>query len=320
MKIKLTSEINVELWNDLLDNSHQATIFHTLEWLQTCTQLPNTKLCFLLIGDKQLRAALPFIQTKNFIFNNYYSLSLGYGSILYRSDEKNKEIIINSLLEYYLSLFNISTTRMVLIDYHNLISEKIILENNFNNIKREAHILPLDLDFEQIWKKSYKRSVRKLVKQAKRNGILWEYTDTTEGINAYYNVVEHTIKRHQGLVLPKTFYDYILRELVPKKLAAFHLARYNGEVIGGTLHLFYKGQIFNWLTASYKEHWHLRPNNLLISEMIRYGCENGYKSYNLGATPLEAKELVRFKKSWGAKSKIYNVYEKCSWLYNLIKR
>jgi CelD/BcsL family acetyltransferase involved in cellulose biosynthesis len=44
----------------------------------------------------------------------------------------------------------------------------------------------------------------------------------------------------------------------------------------------------------------LRPNHLLISEAISWGCQNGFRELDFGRSDLDNAGLRSFKSSWGA--------------------
>ena len=85
------------------------------------------------------------------------------------------------------------------------------------------------------------------------------------------------------------------------------------------IHLVYKDTIIYWDGSSYTQGLKYRPNNALMWEAIKWGCEKGYKYYNLGSSPKSASGLGRFKEGWGADKKIYYTYYKKSYLFRFLK-
>jgi len=50
--------------------------------------------------------------------------------------------------------------------------------------------------------------------------------------------------------------------------------------------------------SSYREYFSLCPNNLLYWEMIRWGCEQGYRRFDFGRSSPQS-GTYHFKKQWG---------------------
>jgi len=51
--------------------------------------------------------------------------------------------------------------------------------------------------------------------------------------------------------------------------------------------------------ASDRDAWNLRPNHLVVWDAIRWGCENGYRSFDFGRTDTHNSGLRSFKSGWG---------------------
>jgi CelD/BcsL family acetyltransferase involved in cellulose biosynthesis len=77
------------------------------------------------------------------------------------------------------------------------------------------------------------------------------------------------------------------------------LVRKGEDVIGGAVCIFFKGSMIVPWASSLREYFSLCPNNLLYWEMIRWGCLNGYQSFDFGRSSPDS-GTYRFKKQWGA--------------------
>jgi len=61
---------------------------------------------------------------------------------------------------------------------------------------------------------------------------------------------------------------------------------------------------YNKYGASEKAYHHLRPNNLIMWEAIKWCAQNGFKTFSLGRTEPENEGLLQFKQGWGTTEKI----------------
>jgi CelD/BcsL family acetyltransferase involved in cellulose biosynthesis len=53
-------------------------------------------------------------------------------------------------------------------------------------------------------------------------------------------------------------------------------------------------------SASLPEYLKLRPNNLLLWHAMRWGCENGFHTFDFGRSDADNHGLRKFKSGWGA--------------------
>ena len=53
--------------------------------------------------------------------------------------------------------------------------------------------------------------------------------------------------------------------------------------------------------ASDRNYQHLRPNNLVMWQAIKWCCRNGFKRFSFGRTEPEKQGLLQFKRGWGTK-------------------
>ena len=316
IETKIVEDINLEEWNGLLLNSPEATIFHTKEWLDVIEKSYKDRVINYIISrdeNKKLIGGLPIIKYKRLGFLAYTSTIWGSPLLLAGTDKIVGEDILKNFAELYKKINVVYLSEN---DYSNecqyLERLGFIVQNNF------LHQLELASSFDYLRKNKFNRCIEKNVRSAVKNGIVLEEVKSIAHVKQYYDLAKHTYLRRGGkMIYPFEFYKNIFDIMSPKSLTRWHLAKKDGLVVAGTLHFVYKDTIFDLLDASYKEYQHLRPNDLLVYSMIKWGAENGYKYYNFGASPLEAQGLVRFKENWGAEKIEYLTYEKKSELFKV---
>jgi lipid II:glycine glycyltransferase (peptidoglycan interpeptide bridge formation enzyme) len=93
------------------------------------------------------------------------------------------------------------------------------------------------------------------------------------------------------------------------------LASCKGKVIAGGVFFHFGTLAFYKYGASDRRHQHLRANNLVMWEAIKWFCQKKYKSLCLGKTEAENEGLLRFKSGWGPSEYPINYYR-----YDLKKR
>jgi len=86
------------------------------------------------------------------------------------------------------------------------------------------------------------------------------------------------------------------------------LAVYQGRPIAGAVFFLYRNQGLFKFGASDRSVQHLRANNLVMWEAIRWLSQNGFSGLHFGRTDLENTGLGQFKRGWGAKEKRMHYY------------
>ena len=79
--------------------------------------------------------------------------------------------------------------------------------------------------------------------------------------------------------------------------------------IASSIYLFFGKKVIYKYGASDKEYQHLRANNLVMWEAIKWCCEHGYESLCLGRTDPGHQGLEQYKVGWGAKEKEIKYYK-----------
>ena len=87
------------------------------------------------------------------------------------------------------------------------------------------------------------------------------------------------------------------------------LEQYKGIAIAGNTYLQHGENVIFKYGASDKIYHHLRPNNLVMWNAIRWCCEKGYKNLNFGKTETDNNGLRQFKSGWGTKEHIIKYFK-----------
>lgn len=323
IQIKFVKNITKFEWLELLNNSSDATMFHTFEWLEVLTQTyPHYKKKFIFaFENEKILAALPIIIIKEkWALNKYYSLPFGtYGGVILRNGVEEK--VRNEVLKKFAqSTQKITTGVLRLTDFsgQNSFLEKL----NFNKKQSFTLILNLDKKLNEIWEKDLSSSARTKTRQAEKYEITIEEVNSLEKIKECYKMLEETDKRHgyKKSIFPLELLINIYHIMGKENLIKWFIANYNGNFIAHLLSFKYKNSLMAWLAGSYQDFWKYRPNNLLFWHLISWGHQNNYTSVNISAVPNQADGLLFFKKQWGTKEKYYYLYEKYSLLSCLFNK
>jgi len=182
-----------------------------------------------------------------------------------------------------------------------------------------THVRALAPDFAALLA-ALPHSIRSRVRQAEEHGLVFSPVTDRAGVRTYHELAVATMKRLGGTPKTLSLYERVFDRLVPAGLARFDLVEHQGAAIAGSVHVLHRGAALNWLTVSDDRHWKLRPNHLLIAEVMKALCAQGYREYNLGGSPADAEGLIQFKEAWGAARRPVLEVRRRSLLHRLLRR
>lgn len=161
------------------------------------------------------------------------------------------------------------------------------------------HNLALDSDFEAVAKRIHSMH-RRNAKNAQKRGVRLQSGVGKDELKAFYALHLETRRRQGTPVQPWGFFE-ALRSQVLEKGLGFILLAYHGQTCLAAAVFLHWGETLTYkYGASSADGLSLRPNDLLFTEAIRWGCEHGYKVLDFGRTDFANTGLREFKSRWGA--------------------
>jgi CelD/BcsL family acetyltransferase involved in cellulose biosynthesis len=161
------------------------------------------------------------------------------------------------------------------------------------------HLLTLADDPAEVERGYSKSQVKRGIKKARREGLQAERRTDSEALEAFYALHMRTRRKLGVPTQPKRF---ILRfaQLFSEGLGFVQAVLDDGRPIAAAVFLTFNGTVTYKYGASDERALGKRPNNLLFSEAIRWGCESGFRTLDFGRTDRGNEGLRAFKRSWGA--------------------
>jgi hypothetical protein len=156
---------------------------------------------------------------------------------------------------------------------------------------------------------NFRDSTRRNIKKAVKEGVETNIYTSVESVREFYRLNCLTRREHGFPPQPWSFFKKIHDHIIAMNLGFVVLASYRGKTIAGAVYFHFGDKALFKYGASDKNYQHLRANNLVMWEAIKYYCQNGYKSLNLGRTEPENKGLLQFKSGWRPKEHVINYYK-----------
>ncbi len=163
--------------------------------------------------------------------------------------------------------------------------------------------LDLTPDVQTIFA-NFQQKTRYNIRLAEKKGVEVTSDSRKEDLPEFYRVLKETTERDNFLVRS---YDYFLdlwEHLVVPGYAKLFLARYNGQIIAGTLAFIFGPNAWYIYGASSNSYRNVMPNYLLQWRMICWAKENNCTMYDFRGVPGHLTEdnplygLYRFKKGF----------------------
>lgn len=306
----LVENVETSDWNKLLNNSKDALVTHTCEWVRTlCNSYPGHKSLFIIARNESgdIVGGMPIVTLQRKGFRHYWSMyNAGCGGFIIR-DDMDEDLRIAGLRRFD-ELTKRYNGEALVVDFYGKCG--FLKSLGFTESKRFTHFLELNMPFAEIWDKKIDKKARNETRQAIKKGVvIEEVKDFSEPI---LEMILKTCKKRKRQPYPTAMYENTLRVMGEAELVRWLVAKYNERPIATSAFLVFKESVTYWVNASHDEYLKLRPNNLLLSEMIKWSCENGYKYFNFGPSDVGAYGLMKFKEDVGGRKMEYKSYERVS--------
>jgi lipid II:glycine glycyltransferase (peptidoglycan interpeptide bridge formation enzyme) len=159
------------------------------------------------------------------------------------------------------------------------------------------HVLPLEEDAAAVQRRA-RSGIRRGASKARKAGLTFERRTDADALDAFYKLHLHT-RKHQGVpTQAKRFIDGF-GPLFEQGHGFVALVSDEGKPVAAAVFLRWREHLIYKYGASDRTALAKRPNNLLFSEVIRWGCESGCRELDFGRTDLEHEGLREFKLGWG---------------------
>jgi len=176
-----------------------------------------------------------------------------------------------------------------------------------------GHTVDLTSDEKKMLGK-FRSSTKRNIKKAIKEGVKVEICHSLESVREFYRLNCITRKNHGLPPQPYIFFKKVHEHIISKKKGLVVLASNLRKTIAGAV-FFHFGEkaIFKYGASDSNCH-HLRPNNVVMWEAVKYFSGNGFTSISFGRTEPENEGLLQFKRGWGVKEESINYYK-----YDLMK-
>jgi hypothetical protein len=309
MNIQIINPITYPGWDDLLLSTPGYSFFHSSAWAKVLAESYGyTPLYFTVLEKGKLRALVPIMEVNSFLTGKR-GISLPFTDFC-------DPIILNGLPFQELLNYIIEYGQKHGWKYLELRGGQKFLNSQDLTLNTHlacsttyyGHTVDLIKGEQQIFS-GLRESTRRNIKKAIKNGVKAEVLCTLDSIKEFHRLNLITRKRHGLPPQPLFFFEKVYEDIISKNLGIVVLASYENDIIAGAV-FFHLGQraVFKYGASDTNFH-HLRPNNLVMWEAIKWYRANGFKSVCFGRTEPVNIGLRRFKQGWGTEERAITYYK-----------
>lgn len=292
--ILVINPLEVKDWNNAILDYPEYSLFFTSNWVQVLQEAYNytPKYFVSYNSNNKICTAIPVMEVTSYLTGKR-GVSLPFTDYCEPISNGNFNDVLKELFKYAKS------QKWKFVEFRG--GNKF-----FNNIDPSSfyyhHSLDLTRNIDFIFSHFYasnKRNIRKAIKE----GIEIEFTNTPEAVYEFYKLNCITRKRHGLPPQPYSFFKKVYKYIFSEGLGIISLAHYNKKVIAGAVFFHFGKKALYKFGASEIRYQHLRPNNLIMWETIKYYNSKGIEEFSFGKTEPDNDGLRRFKLAWGSEEK-----------------
>jgi hypothetical protein len=179
---------------------------------------------------------------------------------------------------------------------------KALLDGAMASTCYYGHQLSLVND-EEVLFANVDGAVRRAIRKSHKGGLTVEMSQDLDAVRAFYRLQCKTRKKHGLPPQPFQFFQNIHRHILSPDRGFVVLARKERTTVAGAVFFHLGNRAVYKFGASDDQFQHLRANNLVMWEAIRWYAMHGFDELDFGRTSLGNEGLRSFKLGWGTRER-----------------
>lgn len=298
-EVAVVNPLNCPEWNEMLLGCGHGTIFHSANWARLLAESYGYHPAYFTLSRQgALAGCLPLMEV-NSVLTGRRGVSLSFsdycGSIV--EGPADFQLLFDSILE----LGRRSGWRHV--EFRG--EESLAAERPASSYAH--HLLELSGD-ERLMHSRLRESTARNIRKAVKEGVTVEICRSLQGVRDFYRLHCLTRRRHGLPPQPGRFFDKLHEHVISQGLGFTALARKGQTTVAGVICLHFGCSALYKYGASDAAFQHLRANNLVLWEAIKYCAREGFRTFSLGRTDLDNEGLLTFKDGWGGNRSVLNYH------------
>jgi hypothetical protein len=290
--LEIIDPTKYEGWDEILLSAQGYSFFHSCAWAKVLYESYQYKpLYFTAIENGCLKTLVPVMEVSSFLTGKR-GVSLPFSD--YCEPIISNGVSFKDVFEGIMKYGKGSGWK-----YLELRGGQQYLPDALTSATYLSHILELSRNEEETFL-SFRDSTKRNIKRAISEGVEARICNSLESVAEFYRLNLMTRKRHGLPPQPFYFFEKVFDHIILKNLGFIVLAYFQDTPVAGAVYFHFGRKAVYKYGASDMNYQHLRANNLVMWEAVKWYSENGHKSLHLGRTEPENRGLIQFKSGWEA--------------------
>jgi len=291
--LRLTAlEIDDERWTRFVVATSRAHPFHHPTWGRLLADCYGYRpFALVLLDGDGIAAGIPVIETRN-LFGRRRWISLPFTDYLppLARDERLVPLLVAELEAAR------QAQRVSEVEMRAAVGGLPVRQQPAGFL----HVLRLGPDPACVFRTFHRSQVQQRIVKGEREGVLVRQATTKDDLTRTFYELHLDTRHRLGVpIQPRRYFDFLWERIIAAGRGFVLLAYWKDMPIAGAVFLAWNGTVTYKYSASRQEFWKLRPNNMVIWNGIRWGCENGFHTFDFGRTEPGNEGLRSFKSAWG---------------------
>jgi Acetyltransferase (GNAT) domain len=289
-------------WDAQINDHAERTFFHGADWANVLAETYGYQPFYLVEREAGLRSILPLMEVRSALTGKRA------GSLPFTDHCEPLCPDKTSFLELFRNAIEMGKLRGW--KYLEIRGGHKFLNGMQPSHTFYGHTLNVPRD-ENRFVGELKSPVRRAIRKGEKAGVRVEISGDFNALRDFYRLHCITRRRHGSPPQPFSFFKNIYKHVLRKGAGIVILARWKKNPIAGAVFFNEGGSAFYKFGASDEAFQHLRGNNLVFREAIRWFSRRGAKKIDLGRTSLANEGLRRFKLGWEAEERTIHYFRYC---------
>jgi FemAB-related protein (PEP-CTERM system-associated) len=301
---KTSSEIQIKRltnegkqWDQYVHDSAQASLYHLTGWKKVIEKTFGHPTYYLYaLQNDCIAGILPLVYLKSLVFGKFFVSVpfFNYGGIAAENEKIRK-----NLMEEAIHIARREGAKHIELRHTENFELGIPVKTS-----KVLMILDLPETSEELWK-SFKSKLRSQIRRPEKEGFTVKFGQLDE-VDSFYEVFAYNMRDLGTPIYTKCLFENILTEF--SETARICTIYTDEKPIASGFIIGHKDLLQIPWASTIREYNRLSPNMMLYWNILKFGCEQGYKQFDFGrSTPDEG--TYKFKKQWGAQP------VQCYWHY-----
>jgi FemAB-related protein (PEP-CTERM system-associated) len=283
--ITLLGDDDFGKWDAFVEACPEATFFHRAGWKTVIEKAFGHRTHYLLAERNGIIVAvLPLTEIKSLLFGHSLvsNAFCVYGGIAATDEEARNVLDLHAqALARELNVGHMEYRQL------NPFHIDWLSQDLYFTFRK-----PIDPDVEKNML-DIPRKQRAMVRKGIKNGLTSELDNE---VDRFFLLFADNVKRHGTPALPKHYFS-LLKEIFGKDCEILSVL-HKGQLVSSVLTFYFRDEILPYYAGDSEDARHLAANDFKYWELMRMGCERGYRLFDYGRSKLGTGQFD-FKKNWG---------------------